>query len=94
MRNVIVLNENERLKKKAREGTNNIVTQLLKNSEIQRLLTMQSLKSGLFLACFLVGLMDLTNVLKVVFNLDWKLDLVKGVILLIVGVIYLLKKTR
>jgi len=84
------------LEMKARGSLSNVINEVLKNETIKKTISRavirQSIKTGIFLSCLIVGFMTLFNALKSIFGLGWKGDLVVGVTLIIIGVAYVRKK--
>ncbi|MCJ7635669.1 hypothetical protein MUP77_25165 [Candidatus Bathyarchaeota archaeon] len=88
----------ERLKKKTQQGTRNLVTEVLKDPEVQNIIKKSVLRetvtSGLVMACLFLGLLKLFDVAKIVFNFNWVLDLAVGIALTMIGLGYMLKNLR
>lgn len=61
---------------------------------LNRLFLRQSLETGLFLSCFIVGLILVLNSVKTLYSLGWVGDLAFGIALIIVGSAYMLKSMR
>jgi len=90
--------ELERLQQKTAKGALNVVEALFQEPKfrklIRRAIVRESLKSGIFLGFFIVGLMGLFTVMKTVYQFSWIEDLILSVVLLAVGLIYMLKSLK
>jgi len=88
----------ERLKKKTQQGARNVVTEVLKDPEVQVIIKESVLRetvtSGLVMACLFLGLLKLFDVAKVVFGFNWVVDLLVGFILTVIGLGYMLKNFK
>ena len=87
-----------RLRAKTVQGALNVLDALLEDPNFQmrlrRVMLRETVKSALFMALFIVGLFMLFGVAKTVYGFSWVVDLATSVTLLIVGLLYMLKKTR
>lgn len=90
--------EAEALRQKGDKGAAKIVSNIMKQPEVQHVIRVEINKqmfiSGLFMAFFLVGFFQLFNVAKVVFSYNWTVDLVIGVIMCIMGATYTVMQIR
>jgi len=86
------------LRAKSQEGIGNILEGILDNPEVKKIITRaiirQSVETGIFLSCLIVGVMTLFSALKAVFNLGWRGDFAIGIILIIIGVVYVVGKLK
>lgn len=75
-----------------RQGTINIVEDVLNDPHVQQViktaLLRETIKNSLFFACFIVGLLKLYDVAKTVIGFGLIGDLVMSVILILTGLIY------
>jgi len=85
----------EKLNRKAKKGAANVVTEVLGDPEIQAILKKAVLKetftSGLVMAAFFLGLLNLYNTAKTVFNLGWIGDCIVGLALTGMGSTYMIR---
>jgi len=88
----------EHLRGKARSGASNVLKAILQDEEIQKILSRavvrQSLESALFFACLLIGALDVWNAARTLLNIPWQGDIAKGIILIIIGSAYLIRKLK
>lgn len=82
----------ERLRERARAGTANLVEQVLRQPEVQRTLMRQSIETAVFVSCLLVGVLTMVNAAKQALNVSWQIDLALGVSLILVFLVYVVKK--
>jgi len=61
---------------------------------ISRTVVKQSLETGIFLSCLIVGGLSLVNAAKTFLGLTWQADVAVGVALIIPGIAYLAKKLK
>lgn len=90
--------ESSRLKDKARGGILDVIEGALEEPEVKKLINRiiikQSLESAIFLSCLLAGALMVVSAAKVVANSTWQVDAVSGIILIVVGAVYLYLKMR
>ena len=88
----------EHLREKTQSGLLNILKAILAEEEVRKLLSRtvvkQSLETGIFLSCLIVGGLSLVNAFKNLIGLTWQADVAVGVALIIPGIIYLAKKLK
>jgi len=88
----------EHLRGKARSGVSSILKAVLEEEDVQTLIrrtvVKQSLETGFFLSCLIVGGLSLVNAAKSLLSLTWQADVAVGVALIIPGIIYLAKKLK
>lgn len=84
----------ERLNKKVKKGAANIVTEVLADPEVQNIikgsLLRETIKNGLFMSVFLVGILYIFNAIKQITNQGPYFDMGAGVALVFIGTIYIL----
>jgi hypothetical protein len=82
------------VKEATRQGTLNIVGDILNDPKVQETiktaLLRETIKNSLFFACFIVGLLKLYDVAKTVVGFGLIGDLVMSVILILIGLIYMI----
>jgi hypothetical protein len=85
----------ERLRAKTKKGAANVVNEVLADPEVQALikgaLLRETVKTSILMACLFVGVLKLYDVAKTVVGFDWKGDFVIGLLLTLIGLIYMLK---
>jgi hypothetical protein len=85
----------ERLRAKTKKGAANVVNEVLADPEVQALikgaLLRETVKTSILMACIFVGILKLYDVAKVVTGFDWKGDFIIGLVLTLVGLIYMLR---
>lgn len=83
------------VKKASRQGTLNVVGDILADPQVQNTikaaLLRETIKNSIILSCLLLGLLKLYDVSKTVIGFDWKGDLIMSLSLLAIGLIYLIK---
>jgi len=88
----------EHLKAKAEDGIGNVIEEVIstafKMPSVQKTLIRQSVESGLFISCLIVGILTIVNAVKQILNVSWQADIAIGVTLIIVFVVYVTKKTK
>ena len=88
----------EHLRGKAQSGVSNILKAVLEEEEVKNLISKavvrQSLESALFFACLLIGALDIWNAARTILNIPWQGDVAKGIILIIIGSLYLFRKLK
>lgn len=81
-----------------RKGKVNIVKGIIDDPEVQGIIKKSILKetitSGLVMACFFLGMFKLYDVAKTVFNFNWVVDLIVGLVLTIFSLSYMLKNFK
>jgi len=84
------------LKMKTQDSLSNVINEILENEMIKKAISQavikQSLITGLFLSCLIVGILTLVNAVKTLCNFTWQADLIVGMILIILGSAYIAKK--
>ena len=84
------------LKMKTQDSLSNVINEILENETIKKAISQavikQSLITGLFLSCLIVGILTLVNAVKTLCNFTWQADLIVGMILIILGSVYITKK--
>ncbi len=86
----------ERLQAKSNQGAINVLSGLLADSRVQgiikRVFLRETLKNGLIMSCFLIGLLKLYDVAKVVLGVNWVGELIASLAMILVGAIYIKTK--
>jgi hypothetical protein len=88
----------ERLKNKSQQGARNVVTEVLNDpivrNMIKKSVLQETITSGLVMACFFLGMFKLYDVAKAVFNFNWVVDLIVGLVLTVFSLSYMLKNFK
>ena len=88
----------ERLKKKSQQGARNVVTEVLNDpivrDMIKKSVLQETITSGLVMACFFLGMFKLYDVAKTIFNFNWVVDLIVGLVLTVFSLSYMLKNFK
>jgi hypothetical protein len=78
-----------------RKGKVKIVKGIVEDPEVQGVikgaLVRETVKTSILMACIFVGILKLYDVAKVVTGFDWKGDFIIGLVLTLVGLIYMLR---
>ena len=87
-----------RLRQKSARGALNILEALFQQPEFRKLIRKafikQSVEMSIFLGFFVVGLFTLFNALKSIYNIGVVGDVAVGVILILVGLVYVVRSLR
>jgi len=87
--------EIERLKQKSKQGTLNIIGDILGDPQVQKVikkaLTREVISQTLIMSCLFIGILKIYDVCKQVLGFGWQVELVISVILISVGLIYMVK---
>jgi len=88
----------EHLRGKAQSGVSNILKAVLEEEEVKKLISKavvrQSIETGLFLSCLIVGIITLFNSVKIALGFGWEGDLAAGITLIIIGASYVFRKLK
>jgi len=83
------------LQKKTEEGAVNVVTAVLDDPKIQKIIRegvlRETFKSGMVMAFLFVGIMLVFSALKSFIGFNWVGDLIVGSVLMVIGLIYMVK---
>jgi len=82
----------EYLSGKAQKGVFNIIEEILRQPVVQKALIKQSVESGLFISCLIVGILTIVNALKQALNISWQVDVAIGISLIIIFILYVKRK--
>jgi len=82
----------EYLSGKAQKGVFNIIEEILRQPVVQKALIKQSVESGLFISCLIVGILTIVNALKQALNISWQVDVAIGISLIIIFIVYVKRK--
>lgn len=88
--------EVRRIKEKAEQSQVGIVKKIMQQPEVQGIIkkniNKQTFISGLFMAFLLIGFLEISQAIKMIFNYTWQFDLVAGIVLIAIGAAYMVKE--